>query len=162
MKKTLAVIGSMFIISAQSAEIGHFFSSPAFSGVGYSSHVLTIKQLEDQAREKNRAAADAIKAKADAEAANTPQAQFTSNVQSRIYSQLAKQITDTLFGATGAPTCTTAGGITTCPSGEMDIGGNTIKWGLSTNGKTITINVVNNLDPSQRTKIEVPVSTFGF
>ena len=152
----------MFSMTVQSAEIDHSFSSPAFSGVGFSSHVLTIQQLETQAKDKNKAAADAIKAKAEADAANTPQKQFEVNVQSRIYSQLAKQITDTLFGATGAPTCTSAGGITTCPSGEMDIGGNTIKWGLSTNGKTITINVVNNLDPSQKTKIDVPVSTFGF
>ena len=162
MKKTLAAIGIMFSMTVQSAEIDHSFSSPAFSGVGFSSHVLTIQQLETQAKDKNKAAADAIKAKAEADAANTPQKQFEVNVQSRIYSQLAKQITDTLFGATGAPTCTSAGGITTCPSGEMDIGGNTIKWGLSTNGKTITINVVNNLDPSQKTKIDVPVSTFGF
>lgn len=162
MKKTLALIGAMLTMSAQSAQLDHSFSSPAFSGIGFSSHVLTIQQLETQARDKNKAAADAIKAKAEADAANTPQAQFTANVQSRIYSQLAKQITDTLFGATGAPTCTTTGGITTCPSGEMDIGGNKITWGLSTNGKMITINVVNNLDPSQRTKIEVPVSTFGF
>ena len=152
----------MLAMTAQSAEIDHSFSSPAFSGIGYSSHVLTIQQLETQAKDKNKAAADAIKAKAESDALNTPQAQFAANVQSRIYSQLAKQITDTLFGATGAPTCTTAGGITTCPSGEMDIGGNTIKWGLSTNGKTITINVVNNLDPNQKTKIDVPVSTFGF
>ena len=162
MKKTLVAIGIMLAMTAQSAEIDHSFSSPAFSGIGYSSHVLTIQQLETQAKDKNKAAADAIKAKAESDALNTPQAQFAANVQSRIYSQLAKQITDTLFGATGAPTCTTAGGITTCPSGEMDIGGNTIKWGLSTNGKTITINVVNNLDPNQKTKIDVPVSTFGF
>ena len=46
------------------AELQHNFNSPSFSGIGYSSHVLTIKQLEDQAKEKNKAAdspADMVK-----------------------------------------------------------------------------------------------------
>jgi hypothetical protein len=67
-----------------------------------------------------------------------------------------------LFGATGAPTCTGSGASLVCPSGNMDIGGNTINWSLSTNGKNIQISVVNDLDPSQKTNITVPVNTFGF
>lgn len=162
MKKTLVLIACILTTTVYSATLDFSFSNPSFSGVGFSSHVLTIKQLEDQQKEKNKAMADAIEAKAKADAANTPQAQFVANVQSRIYSQLAKQITDTLFGATGSPSCTTANGHTTCPSGQMDIGGNTITWNLNTAGTMITVNIVNNLDPSQRTRIEVPVSTFGF
>jgi phosphotransferase system IIB component len=147
---------SLLPLVAIGAELDHSFNSPSFSGIGYSSHVLTIQQLETQQKDKNKAAADALKAQEKADAANTPQAQFQANVQSRIYSQLAKQITDTLFGANGGPSCGT-----TC-GGTMDIGGNTITWGLSTDGKTVNIKIVNNFDPSQFTKMSVPVGTFGF
>lgn len=162
MKKLWVLVWVLTSVSAYSAELDHSFSNPSFSGIGYSTHVLTIKQLEDQQKEKNKNAVDAIKAAADAAAANTPQAQFAANVQSRIYSQLAKNITDQLFGATGSPACTGSGASQVCPSGNMDIGGNTINWNLSTDGKTIKISVVNDLDPSQKTLINVPVNTFGF
>jgi hypothetical protein len=63
-------------LTAIGAELQHNFSSPSFSGIGYSSHVLTLYQLETQAKDKNKAAADAMKAKAESDALNTPQAKF--------------------------------------------------------------------------------------
>jgi len=99
MSKTKLLLLTVLLPSlATAAELTHQFNSPSFSGVGYSSHVLTLYQLETQAKDKNKAAADAIKAKAESDALNTPQAKFTANLESRIYSQLAKQITDSLFG----------------------------------------------------------------
>ena len=80
---------AMVATAANSAELQHIFSSPSFSGIGYSSHVLTLYQLETQAKDKNKAAADALKAKAESDALNTPQAKFQANLESRIYSQLA-------------------------------------------------------------------------
>ena len=68
-----------------SGELVHQFNSPAFNGSGYSSHVLTIKQLEDQAKDKNKAMAEALEAKAKADAQNTPTARFLANVESRIF-----------------------------------------------------------------------------
>ena len=107
MIKRVLLLSLLFALPARAGEMVHSFSSPAFSGVGYSSHILTIKQLEDQAKEKNQAAADALKAKAESDAANTPQARFLANLESRVYSQLAKQLTDSMFGdGTSAPTCT--------------------------------------------------------
>ena len=144
---------------ALSAELQHSFNSPAFSGVGYSSHVLTIKQLEDQAKDKNKAAADALKAKAEADAANTPQARFIANLESRIYSQLAKQLTDSMFGE-GA-TCTTAGVV--CGS-IPDLGGNKIEWslGAGSDAGMIIINIQSLSNPSQVTTMKVPAGTFYF
>lgn len=141
------------------AELQHNFSSPAFSGVGYSSHVLTIKQLEDQAKDKNKAAADAIRAKAEADAANTPQARFIANLESRIYSQLAKQLTDSMFGE-GA-TCTTPGVV--CGA-IPDLGGNKIEWslGAGSDAGMIIINIQNLSNPSQTTTMKVPAGTFYF
>lgn len=159
MKNNL-ILGLLFVVpSVIAAELQHNFNSPAFSGIGYSSHVLTIKQLEDQAKEKNKAAAEALKAKAEADAANTPQARFIANLESRIYSQLAKQLTDSMFGE-GA-TCTTPGIV--CGS-IPDLGGNKIEWslGAGSDAGMIIINIQNLSNPSQITTMKVPAGTFYF
>ena len=160
MRKTVALIGVMLFSTASiSAELQHNFNSPSFSGVGYSSHVLTLYQLETQAKDKNKAAAEALEAKAKADAMNTPQARFISNLESRVYSQLAKQLTDSMFGE-GA-TCTTRGVI--CGS-IPDLGGNKIEWmlGSGSDSGMIIINITNNSNPSQVTKMKVPAGTFAF
>lgn len=160
MKKHILAIATISLsVAAYSAEIQHGFNSPSFNGVGFSSHVLTIKQLEDQQKEKNQAKADALKAKAEAEALNTPQAKFLANLESRIYSQLAKQLTDSMFGE-GA-TCTTRGVI--CGS-IPNLGGNSITWKLGDGSDTgmIIITIVNLANPSQTTEMKVPAGTFYF
>ncbi len=150
-----------------SAELVHNFNSPSFSGVGYSSHVLTIKQLEDQQKDKNKAAAEALQAKIERDAANTPVARFLANVESRIFAQLAKQMTDSLFGE-GANACTptaaNAATINYCGTinnvgGETN--GSTIKWWIteSTSGNMIHINVNG---PGGNTTMVVPANTFFF
>jgi hypothetical protein len=159
MKKLFLFLFLSITISVHSAELQHSFNSPAFSGVGYSSHVLTIKQLEDQQKEKNKNLVDALKQRAEADALNTPTARFVANLESRIYSQLAKQLTDSLFGE-GA-TCTTKGVICgTIP----DIGGNKITWKLGDGSDTgyIIITIVNLLNPAQTTTMKVPSGTFAF
>ena len=143
------------------AELVHQFNSPAFSGIGWSSHVLTIQQLENQAVDKNKAAADALIAKAKADAANTPTARFLANVESRIFSQLAKQMTDSLFGE-GA-TC--SGGSAASPCGRIEnVGGengSTIAWWLvpGTTGDMINISVTG---PQGSTTMVIPANTFFF
>ena len=138
------------------AELQHSFNSPAFSGIGYSSHVLTLYQLETQAKDKNKSAADALKAKAESDALNTPQAKFQANLESRIYSQLAKQITDSLFGTNGVPQCVVSNGV----CGEMNVAGNNITWKVE--GAFIIVRIENALDPKQYTEMKVPSGTFGF
>lgn len=157
LSKVFLTVPLLLSLNSNAAEINHFFNSPAFSGIGYSSHVLTIKQLEDQQKEKNQAKADAAEAKAKSEAANTPQAQFVANLQSRIYAQLSKQITDTLFGATGEPSCKGS----SC-AGTVDVGNNTINWNLSPDGKNINVTIRSISNPSEFTKMTVPVGTFAF
>ena len=158
MKRFIATIATAMAIvpACYAAELQHSFNSPAFSGVGYSSHVLTIHQLETQAKDKNKSAADALKAKAESDALNTPQARFQANLESRIYSQLAKQITDSLFGANGAPQCTLTNGV----CGQMEVAGNNITWKVD--GTFIIVRIENALDPKQFTEMKVPSGTFGF
>lgn len=164
MNKLIRIILSSVItlsVSSYAAQIDHSFSSPSFSGIGYSSHVLTVKQLEDQAKASNRSAAEALKSAAEAAANNTPQAQFVANLQSRIYSQLAKQVTDSLFGATGAPTCTTAG--EWCGNIE-NLAGNSIQWklGSGSDAGLIVIQINNITNSAQNATIKVPAGTFAF
>ena len=74
------------------------FQNPAFSGVGYSAHVLTI---ENQERTRKQAREDALEAgqlAAEREAENTVEARFLRNLESRVYSQLSRQLVDNLFG----------------------------------------------------------------
>jgi hypothetical protein len=155
-KLTLAISAGILATSLHAAEIQHTFSSPAFSGIGYSSHVLTIHQLETQAKDKNKSAADALKAKAESDALNTPQAKFQANLESRIYSQLAKQITDSLFGTNGVPQCTMTNNV----CGDMEVAGNKITWTVA--GTFIIVRIENALDPKQFTEMKVPSGTFGF
>jgi Type VIII secretion system (T8SS), CsgF protein len=157
MSKTKLVLVALLLPTlAIGAELQHIFSSPSFSGIGYSSHVLTIHQLETQARDKNKAAADAMKAKEESDKLNTPQAKFQANLESRIYSQLAKQITDSLFGSNGAPQCVPTNGV----CGDMEVAGNNITWRIS--GSNIIVRIENVLDPRQYTEMIVPSGTFGF
>jgi hypothetical protein len=158
MKTSLAlIVATLAFSSVNAAELQHNFNSPSFSGIGYSSHVLTLYQLETQAKDKNKAAADAMKAKEESDKLNTPQAKFQANLESRIYSQLAKQITDSLFGVNGVPVCTTnsAGNC-----GQMEVAGNNITWKVV--GTNIVVRIENVLDPRQFTEMTVPSGTFGF
>ena len=148
----------LIIVSSMvgAAELQHSFNSPAFSGIGYSSHVLTLYQLETQAKDKNKSAGDALKAKEESDKLNTPQAKFQANLESRIYSQLAKQITDSLFGSNGVPQCVVSNGV----CGEMNVAGNNITWKVD--GAFIIVRIENALDPKQFTEMKVPSGTFGF
>ena len=156
MKKiTLALMMMCGTLSA--AELQHSFSSPAFSGIGYSSHILTIKQLEDQQKDRNKQGAEAIKQAAEREAANTPQARFQASLETRIYSELAKRISDSLFGSsTGAPTCTplSTGG----PCGDIDIGGQNITWKIV--GTSIVVRITDMTNPNNYTELIMPYSAF--
>lgn len=157
-KNCLVAAAAMCTISSvAAAELQHNFNSPSFSGLGWSSHVLTLKQLEDQQKDKNKAAVDAIKQAAERAAANTPQARFQASMETRIYSELAKRITDSLFGSsTGTPTCTplSTGG----PCGDIDIGGQNITWRISGNNIIVRIQEIGN--PNNFTELVMPYAAF--
>lgn len=163
------ILGNLLMIAmlsatAHSGELTHSFNSPAFNGLGYSSHILTIKQLEDQAKEKNKAAVEALKAQAESDAANTPQARFLANLESRVYSQLAKQLTDSMFGdGTSQPTCTAATAGTVC--GQVpDLAGNSISWSLGAGSDQgmIIITIQSLSNAGDITTMKVPSGSFYF
>lgn len=145
MKKTVTIGMLLFALGTGATELNFQFQSPAFNGVGYSSHVLTIEQLESQRR---KAIADAAKAAADQaarDARNTNLAKFLVNVESRIYAQLSKQLADAMFSSGGN-------------SGAMDFQGTNISWVKTATDVTLTITEAN----GNRTEITVPLASFAF
>lgn len=92
---------ALLVSQAHAGELTHNFNSPAFSGQGYSTHVLTIHQLEQQRKDKNKEDAQAAIDKAEREAKSTNMYKFKNNLESRIYAQLSKNIADSLFGEGG-------------------------------------------------------------
>jgi len=98
MTKKLLLIALLVPSMALSSELVHEFKSPAFSGVGYSSHVLTIEQLESNRKQKIKDEQRAAEEKADRDLKSTNAYKFKNNLESRIYAQLSKQISDNIFG----------------------------------------------------------------
>ena len=121
-RKTLTILALLpSLICA--APLGDYqFKSPAFNGSGYSSHTLTIYNLEQTAQKAN---ADRIQAAIDKKIAddkNTNLAKFVSNLESRIYAQISQNVATAMF-ANG--NCSNSG---TC-AGNIDFQGNYISWG---------------------------------
>jgi hypothetical protein len=136
----------LFASTASASEIVHQFNSPAFNGIGYSSHVLTIEQLESQRKQKIRDNEKAAIDQAARDAKNTNLAKFLVNVESRIYAQLSKQLADTMFTDNGAN------------SGNMDFQGTNISWVKTGTDVTLTIIETN----GNRTDVTVPIASFAF
>ena len=146
MRKIIIILLSCVSASAFPTELVHQFNSPAFNGQGYSSHVLTIEQLETQRRQKIKDEQKAAADKAERDAKNTNLAKFLVNVESRIYAQLSKQLADAMF---------TDGGAT---SGAMDFQGTNISWVKTGTDVTLTITEAS----GNRTDITVPIASFSF
>ena len=100
-----AVVGALLAVSValiafpmMSDEIKFKFKSPSFSGVGTSSHYLTIDSQEMTRKEAIEAEIKAMKEQLERDAENTTLARFIKNFESRVYAQLSRQLVDQLFG----------------------------------------------------------------
>ena len=71
---------------AFAGELVQNFSNPSFSGQGYSTHVLTIHQLEQNRKDKLKEDAQAAADKAEREEKGTNLYKFKNNLESRICS----------------------------------------------------------------------------
>ena len=137
------------------SEMVQEFKNPAFSGNGYSSHVLSINQLEVQREQKVFDDLKSAKAAAEREEKNTTINKFIANVESRIYANLSKQLVDNMFGES----CDSS--TTTCPtSGTADIEGASIYWVKDTTTEIITLTIT--ADDGTVTTMSVPIGDFQF
>jgi curli production assembly/transport component CsgF len=137
---------SIAVIPANASELVHQFNSPSFSGLGYSSHVLTIEQLESSRKQKLRDEAKSAADAAERASKNTNLAKFLNNVESRIYAQLSKQLADQMFAEGGAT------------QGTMNFQGTQMSW--VNLGSEVQLTITN--PDGTQTIVTVPIGTFGF
>lgn len=79
-------------------ELVHKFKNPSFSGIGTSSHYLTIENQEKSRKDKIKDDIEAELLRLKREEENSTLNKFLRNLESRIYSQLSKQLVDNMFG----------------------------------------------------------------
>ena len=154
-KKFLYISSVLLVVfsNAAAAEMIWSFKSPAFHyGNGYSSHVLSVEQLQHNRKQDLKDKAEAEAKPLERELENTTLNKFVKNVESRIYATLSKQMVDSMFADCGA-SCAT--------SGTAEIEGSSISWVKDTTTGAITLTVIE--ADGSTTTIEIPgTGNFNF
>ena len=146
------IIGTTIILlvvaiqQIQADEMVHEFKNPSFSGVGTSSHYLTIENQETNRKQAIKDEIEALRDELEREKTNTVEARFMRNLTSRIYANLARQIEASLFGEQ------------TSKSGEMELDGNTIEYEITDEEVRVTITD----EDGNVTEVIVPIGGFTF
>lgn len=148
MRKRVLILSLALLSSpAYATDIVQQFKNPAFSGYGWSSHVMSI---EAQERGREQSIKDAEKQRLALEEAakqNTPLARFINLFTSQVYAQLATQLSANLFSGTSASN-----------TGQFVLDGNTISYIKS--GSEVQLTVVDKA--GNQTVVSVPIATFAF
>lgn len=148
MRKALLLSPLLLLSSeAYATDIVQQFKNPAFSGYGWSSHVMSI---EAQERSREQAIKDAEKQKLALEEAakqNTPLARFINLFTSQVYAQLATQLSANLFSGTSASN-----------TGQFVLDGNTISYVKT--GTEVRLTVID--QTGNQTVVTVPIASFAF
>jgi len=142
----ILVIG-IFVQNLKADEIKFHFKSPSFSGIGTSSHYLTVESQEYTRKEQLRADLKALEDQRKRDEENSVVSRFTKNLESRIFAQISRQIVDQLFGENPETT------------GSFTLFDNIISW--TSDGTYITLTIYNTLDETT-TEITIPIGDFGF
>ena len=126
--------------------ITHKFKNPSFSGIGTSSHYLTIENQEFNRKMSIKEEIKAIQEQIERDKENTTLARFIRNLESRIYAQLSRQLVENLFGETPST------------EGTLTLEGNTIKYSIKNGVITLIITDEN----GNVTEIQLPIGDFSF
>ena len=161
MKKIITILITIILTTiCQASELTFGFKNPSFSGVGWSTHALSIAQIEfnrEQGVADDKTAAEKA---ADRAAKNTTLAKFVTNVESRIFANLSKQMVDNMFGTncTEDPDTTA---IECPPDGQATLpDGSIVKWVRDDTLETITLTVID--AAGGITQLIVPIGDFKF
>ena len=168
MKKIIATLVTIILTTiCQASELTFGFKNPAFSGVGYSTHVLSIEQLQFQREEGVKDDATAAEKAAARAASNTTLAKFVTNVESRIFANLSKQMVDNMFGTNCTPEdpdleATLPDEDKECPPSGVAVlpDGSEVRWARDTTANTITLTVID--AAGGITELVVPTGDFKF
>ena len=157
--KTMVLVVAFISILLNSSiladQLDFNFKNPAFSGNGYSTHVLSVDQLQAQRKKEQEEEAKSAAAAAARAEKNTTINKFIANVESRIYANLSKQLVDNMFGTS----CDSS--TTTCPtSGTSTVEGATIYWVKDTTTEIITLTITD--ANGNVTTMSVPIGDFVF
>ena len=142
----LIIILLGFTATSSGDEIVQEFKSPSFSGIGTSSHYLTIDEQEKSRRDEIAEDIESALKDAEREADNTTLAKFLRNLESLVYSQLSRDIAESLFDSEKGGT-----------GGSIVLEGSTIKF--VNDGINITLTVID--ENGTITEIIIPVGIFG-
>ncbi len=136
----------VFVQNIAADQIVHKFKSPSFSGIGTSSHYLTIENQEFNRKMSIKEEIKALQDQIERDKENTTLARFIRNLESRIYAQLSRQLVENLFGDTAST------------SGTIELEGNIITY--TSDGQFITLKIT---DPDGNiTEITLPIGSFTF
>ena len=145
MKNWLIAI-SLLAVPALATDLVFDFNSPSFGGIGQSAHYLTI---DEQERSRKATILEELESRANdliREQENTTLAKFVRNLESRIFSQLSRDLAESLFNSETGGT-----------GGVFDLEGNSIAF---VNTGTEIILTITDTDGSI-TEIRIPVGSFG-
>ena len=146
---TLSLLGLVFFASPAIADpLVQQFKDPAFSGAGWSNHVLAVQNIEQSNKQANENALASAQASAAAATANTPLNKFIALFTSQVYAQLATQLSNNLFQTGSAAS----------NAGTFNLDGNTISY-IKT-GTNVTLTVIDSA--GNQTVVTVPIATFAF
>jgi len=148
LKYLIAIITILMTAQTAASDLNWSFKSPAFHyGNGYSTHVLTVEQLQFNRKKDRDDAARAEQERIERELENTTLNKFLKNVESRIYATQSKQMVDAMF-ADCATNCAT--------TGTAEIEGSTITWTKDPTTGAISLLVVE--EDGSTTEITIPGS----
>ena len=108
---------------------------------------MTIENQETNRKNEAKESLQAALDEAERDAENTTLARFMKNLESRIYSQLSRDLVDNLF----------ADGIGTESNGVIELEGNIIEY--SSDGITVKLKVTDS--EGNVTEIQIPIGSFG-
>lgn len=133
-------------LDSMTDEIVFKFKSPSFSGIGASSHYLTIQNQEFNRKEALKAEIKALQDEIERDKENTTLARFIRNLESRIYAQLSRQLVENLFGETPSD------------NGVLELEGNRIEYSVVDG--IITLKITDS--DGNTTTISLPIGSFTF
>ena len=139
------VVMGIFASESNADELVHSFKNPSFNGIGYSAHMLTIENQEKSRSDKKRAEREAALAAEERSEYNSTLNKFLRNFESRVYSQLSRELVNQLFGEEASE------------SGEITLQGNIITY--ANDGDNITLTTTD--QEGNVTSIEIPIGDFG-
>lgn len=150
----------VFSTTTTAGDLTFGFKNPSFSGTGWSSHVLSIEQLQFQREQGVIDDKTAAEKAAERAAKNTTLSKFVTNVESRIFANLSKQMVDNMFGTNCAEDAETEelecplSGTATLPDGSI------VSWIKDETAETITLTIID--AAGGITQLIVPVGDFKF